>query len=90
MNPLNAILTPVGIILLIVLGYRHYPWPMAMLWGILTIGLAHVLIRLHRIGDTVQRDGIKSVMLFVWLLVSYLCISSAFYGLGWLAAKIFH
>lgn len=87
-NPISAVLTPAGVILMIYLGYRHYPFPISMLGGVLTIGLAHLVLRLSRIADAVQRDGVKSVKLFAWLLVFYVGISSAFYGLGWLLAKI--
>ncbi len=89
MNPISAILTPVGVILLIVLGYRHYPWPMAMLWSFLTLGVAWALIRANQIAKIIQSEGFKSMGLIIYAALVQIVIGSILYLIGCVIAKIF-
>ena len=89
MNPITVTLMPAGALLMVVLGYRHYPWSMAMVWGVLMLATAYAFMHWAKLTDTFKRDGAKALLLVCFLLITQVVICTACYYYGYGIAKLF-
>ena len=82
LGPVGTLFQLAAVITSVALGFVLWPALAGILIGAVLFAVGYIFVRLPQMIATYQRDGAKSLLAILYLVIGNCFLSAAFYGLG--------